>query len=99
MIYRFYMMTVDHEFGDLDFVGNYSDTMIKETGDQDWGIVYAWSEDSDAEDYDEDSDAEDVKNADGPPEFVLLRQDGKWERRRVIATPNDDGWSMEFVEV
>lgn len=86
MIYQLPMMTMEHEFVDLVFVARYVDSMIAQTGDQDWGVVYEYGDD----------DLDDGECP--PPRAVLLRQDGQWVRRSVRASLVDGEWVMEFVD-
>jgi len=86
MIYQLPMMTMEHEFADLVFVARYVDSMIAQTGDQDWGVVYEYNDD----------DLDD--GAFPPPRVVLLRQDGQWLRRSVRSRSVNGQWVMEFVD-
>lgn len=86
MIYQLPMMTMEHEFADLAFVARYVDSMIAQTGNQDWGVVYEYNDD----------DLDD--GAFPPPRVVLLRQDGQWLRRSVRSRSVNGQWVMEFVD-
>jgi hypothetical protein len=77
---------MEHEFADLVFVARYVDSMIAQTGNQDWGVVYEYGDD----------DLDD--GACPPPRAVLLRQGGQWLRRAVSASLVNDEWVMEFQD-
>lgn len=87
MIYLFPIMTADHEFNDLDFVGRYSDSMIAKTGDLDWGVVYEYDDDY----FDSDPDPS------IPPRAVLLRKEGIWVRNLVRSSFVEGKWMMDFI--
>lgn len=64
-------MSIDAEFVDLGFVGRYVDSLVESTGDTDYGIVYEWRDEG---------------HTSWPPVAVLVRLDGRWIRRAVIAS-------------
>jgi len=60
-------MTMENEFSDLVYVGNYVDELIKKLGN-DYAIVYEWDERGPGE---------------WSPVAVLARVNGRWSRRLV----------------
>lgn len=89
MIYSLPALSNDNEFTDLAFVGRYVDGLFADTGNRDYLVVYEWDDESQV--IDDDDDAESVDVTDNPPDAVLLRIDGKWERQRVKSTLRPDG--------
>jgi hypothetical protein len=64
-------MTMENEFANLVFLGQYVDGLVERTGDLDYSIVYEW---------------DDCGPGGWPPVAVLVRLDGKWSRREVLVT-------------
>lgn len=89
MIYNIPELGSENEFTDLKFLGKYVDSLVKQTGNIDYAVVYGWRNDQAL------ANPLDVP----PPDTVLLRIAHDWVRRQVVATrlPNGD-YSMEFVD-
>lgn len=68
-------MTMENEFNDLVYVGNYVDELIKKLGN-DYAIVYEWDERGPGE---------------WPPVAVLARLNGRWSRRPVPGSDKQKG--------
>jgi len=86
MIYAIPALSSENEFSDLGFVAKYVDRLFADTADPDFLVVYEWEDQDDGVNQD-DQDYISSK----PPDAVLLRVDGGWERRLVIATKRPDG--------
>lgn len=72
--YSIRAMTMENEFVDLVWLGRYVDSLLEQTGDLDYAIVYEWDEDS---------------PGDWPPVAILARLNGKWWRREVPGVHRD----------
>lgn len=66
-LYSIPALTMENEFVDLVFVGNYVDDLVKKFGD-DYAIVYEWGEKGVGQ---------------GLPVAILARLNGSWSRRLV----------------
>lgn len=67
-IYSIPAMSSENEFTDLTWLGKYVDNLVKNSGDQDYAVVYEWGPHG---------------PGDWPPLAVLLRIEGEWVRRDV----------------
>lgn len=76
MIYSVPAMSMENEFINLDYLAKYVDRLVVSTGDEDYRIVYEWTNRGPGS---------------YPPVAVLVRSGDTWERRPVLATGEKGG--------
>jgi hypothetical protein len=69
MSYSLPALTMDNEFEDLVWLGNYIESLVKSTGDLAYCIVYEWDDDEGPHTW--------------PPVAVLAWLNGRWWRRPI----------------